>query len=136
MSVKNIPQCSVNANVLSALGDNPNVDDNLNSTQLKAKFDEAPSGIVDYLNNQLRPNAQGKITSSGILKGDGLGGVSTAEANTDYQTPLKAGTDYQTPLKAGKDYQTPLADDKTRKITVSTSQPSGGADGDLWIVVS
>ena len=42
--------------------------------------------------------AQPAVTASGILKGDGLGGISAAAAGTDYQTPLVAGTDYQTPL--------------------------------------
>lgn len=42
--------------------------------------------------------AQPTITASGILKGDGSGGVSAAVAGTDYQAPLTAGTDYQTPL--------------------------------------
>ena len=51
---------------------------------------------------------QDEITASGILKGDGSGGVSAAVAGTDYQTPLTAGTDYQTPLVAGTDYQTPI----------------------------
>lgn len=32
---------------------------------------------------------QAKITASGILKGDGNGGVTMAEAGTDYQTPLE-----------------------------------------------
>ena len=41
--------------------------------------------------------AQPTITASGILKGDGSGGVSAAVAGTDYQTPLAAGTDYATP---------------------------------------
>lgn len=52
--------------------------------------------------------AAAKITASGLLKGDGQGGVSAATAGTDYQAPLTAGTDYQTPLVAGTDYQTPL----------------------------
>ena len=52
--------------------------------------------------------AQPTITASGMLKGDGLGGVSAATAGTDYQAPLTAGVDYQTPLVAGTDYQTPL----------------------------
>ena len=40
---------------------------------------------------------QAKITASGILKGDGNGGVSAATSGTDYQAPLTAGTDYATP---------------------------------------
>ena len=51
---------------------------------------------------------QDKVTASGILKGDGNGGVSAAVAGTDYQAPLTADVDYQTPLTAGTDYQTPL----------------------------
>ena len=41
--------------------------------------------------------AQPTISVSGILKGDGSGGISAAAAGTDYQTPLVAGTDYATP---------------------------------------
>lgn len=41
--------------------------------------------------------AQPKVNVSGILKGDGSGGISAAVAGTDYQTPLEAGTDYATP---------------------------------------
>ena len=37
------------------------------------------------------------VTRNGILKGNGLGGVSVATAGTDYQEPLTAGTDYTTP---------------------------------------
>lgn len=44
-------------------------------------------------------NKQAKITASGILKGDGQGGVSAATAGTDYQAPLTAGTDYATPAQ-------------------------------------
>lgn len=33
-----------------------------------------------------------KITASGILKGDGAGGVSAATAGTDYVTPSQIGT--------------------------------------------
>ena len=40
---------------------------------------------------------QAKITSSGMLKGDGNGGVSAAVAGADYQEPLTAGTDYAEP---------------------------------------
>lgn len=52
---------------------------------------------------------QDKITASGLLKGNGNGGVSAAVAGTDYQAPLTAGADYQTPLTAGTDYATPAS---------------------------
>ena len=55
-------------------------------------------------------NTQNKITASGILKGDGQGGVSAATAGTDYQEPLTAGTDYATPAQLeGKANQAQLA---------------------------
>ena len=54
--------------------------------------------------------AQAEITASGILKGDGAGGVSAAVAGTDYQIPLTAGTDYATPAQlADKANQAQLA---------------------------
>lgn len=43
---------------------------------------------------------QAKIAASGMLKGDGAGGVTAATAGTDYQAPLIAGTDYETPAGA------------------------------------
>lgn len=53
---------------------------------------------------------QNTITASGILKGDGQGGVSAATAGTDYQAPLTAGTDYATPAQLeGKANQAQLA---------------------------
>jgi len=52
---------------------------------------------------------QDEIDASGILKGDGSGGVTAAVAGTDYQAPLVAGTDYQTPLVAGTDYVVPVS---------------------------
>lgn len=59
-------------------------------------------------------NKQSKITASGILKGDGAGGVSAAVAGTDYQAPLTAGTDYATPAQlAGKANQAQLATAET-----------------------
>ena len=38
--------------------------------------------------NDIRTGKQDKITASGLLKGDGAGGVTNAVAGTDYQTPL------------------------------------------------
>ena len=60
----------------------------------------AGSGTAYARGNHTHPtdtSRQAKITASGLLKGDGSGGVSAATAGTDYQTPLVAGTDYATP---------------------------------------
>lgn len=58
------------------------------------------SGTAYARSNHVHPtdtSRQAKITASGLLKGDGNGGVTAATAGTDYQTPLTAGTDYATP---------------------------------------
>lgn len=60
----------------------------------------AGTGTAYARGNHTHPtdtSRQAKITASGLLKGDGSGGVSAATAGTDYQTPLVAGTDYATP---------------------------------------
>lgn len=51
-----------------------------------------PSGYLGYLAYNLANGKQASITASGILKGDGSGGVSAAAAGTDYQAPMSAGT--------------------------------------------
>ena len=75
--------------------------------------------------------AQPSVTASGLLKGDGAGGITAAAAGTDYQAPLTANVDYQTPLTAGTDYATPtqLAD-KQAKIT-ATGLLKGDGDGGI-----
>lgn len=57
--------------------------------------------IKSYIDNTTG-GKQDKIFASGILKGNGSGGVSAAVAGTDYQAPLTAGTDYQTPIAEEK----------------------------------
>lgn len=49
--------------IISALGDQPNTDNGLTSTQLKAKFDEAGKNIRTFLNNTLISALQTKIRS-------------------------------------------------------------------------
>lgn len=74
--------------------------------------------------------AQPSVTAFGLLKGDGAGGITAAQAGTDYQAPLTANVDYQTPLSAGTDYATPaqLAE-KQAKITASGLLKGDGAGG-------
>ena len=58
------------------------------------------SGTSYARSNHVHPtdtSRQAKITASGLLKGDGNGGVTAAVAGTDYQAPLTAGTDYVAP---------------------------------------
>lgn len=103
--------------------------------------------------------AQAEITISGLLKGNGAGGITAATAGTDYQAPLTAGTDYATPTQlaekqakitatgllkgdgagsitaaqAGTDYQAPLTAGTDYATPAQTAQAtllaSGWADG-------
>ena len=127
-------QFTYDMDIIAKLSDSPNVDDGLTADQLKAKFDEAGKAVKDYINNVLLPEALEKPRFTGLVKSNGRGFVQ-AEAGVDYSAPLTAGTDYQTPLEAGTDYQTPLTAEQTRKIFVSTADPTAadGADGDLWV---
>jgi len=52
MSFTKISDANIGASI-SALGDNPNTDDNLTATQLKAKFDYDGYHLKDYINNTL-----------------------------------------------------------------------------------
>lgn len=79
-------------------------------------------------------NKQDKITASGILKGDGSGGVSAAVAGTDYQSPLTAGTDYQTPLPSQSGNSGKFL--TTDGSNLSWGTPSGGGGGDSNIFVA
>lgn len=62
----------------------------LTATDVQDALDEVVGDLDDK---------QDPITASGILKGDGAGGVTAATAGTDYQAPLTAGTDYATPAQ-------------------------------------
>ncbi len=53
------------------------------------------------------------------------GEAEAASLNDKYMTPLR--------VKNLLDADARLASDKTRKITISESDPSGGSDGDIWI---
>jgi hypothetical protein len=66
-------------------------------------------------------NKQDKITASGILKGDGNGGVSAAVAGTDYLTPATA---YSPVVVRSSDY-TLAASDAGNTIIFSGSQSGG-----------
>lgn len=103
--------------------------------------------------------AQPSVTASGLLKGDGDGVITAAQAGTDYQAPLAAGMDYATPSQvaekqdaiavigilkgdgagnisaaaAGTDYQAPLTAGTDYATPAQTAQAtllaSGWADG-------
>jgi hypothetical protein len=51
-------------NIIQMLGDEPNTDNSLNATELKAKFDEAANIIQQYINEVLVPYTEAKAEGS------------------------------------------------------------------------
>jgi hypothetical protein len=65
-----------------------------------------------------------KITASGILKGDGSGGVSVATAGTDYATPAQVNAKYTKP--SGGIPDSDIASASTWNAKGTYNKPSGG----------
>lgn len=71
-----------------------------------------------------------KITASGILKGNGSGGVSVATAGTDYATPAQVNAKYTKP--SGGIPDSDIASASTWNGKGTYSKPSGGIpDSDI-----
>lgn len=87
----NLTKCTADLAVIAKLPDSPTE----TAASLKAKFDQGPRAIGDYLNGTLVPELNEALTA-----------VEEAVA---------------------------LIDGKQDKITVGTSAPAGGADGDIYI---
>ena len=87
---------------------------------------------------------QAKITASGILKGDGSGGVSAATANTDYlpvsnanlkgtpTAPTAAAGTNNTQIATTAFVKTALSSVGGVDISLNENQPSGQSSGDFW----
>ena len=65
------------------------------AVQSGATLDEMALQLADVIEKQ------NKITAAGILKGDGAGGVSAAEAGTDYATPEQVAAKQDVLLASG-----------------------------------
>lgn len=73
---------------------------------------------------------QAKITASGILKGDGTGGVSAATAGTDYQVPIVFNTTYN-PSTNKAATMSDLSAIPKGLVPMGTVGTSGGEAGDI-----
>ena len=78
---------SEDMDIISKLADNPNSDNGMTPTQLKAEFDKAGKKIKTYINDTLLLEAVEKPAAEGLMKFS-YGTVSAAEAGKDYQAPL------------------------------------------------
>lgn len=79
-----LPVFNEDLNIIAALGDEPNLDDGLSASDLKAKFDEAANKIKAYINGDL------KNTVDGLANGTGLASKSVKTAKIDDQAVTKA----------------------------------------------
>ena len=74
-------------------------------------------------------STQSLIEVTGLLKGDGQGTISAAVAGTDYLSP-NGGT-LTGPLVAQTNTSYTTA--QMRNVIISTADPSGGNNGDIWL---
>jgi hypothetical protein len=89
-----IPRFDEDLAIISKLGDNPGSDNNLTTDAFRAKFDEGPQKIQQYLNEVLIPAAEqssspqeGLNMEGGInMNGQPLTGLKEPEADTDAAT--------------------------------------------------
>lgn len=89
------PKFEEDVEVISKLGDTPGTDDGLSSDQLKAKFDQAPKAIKEYL-LKLVDSLEGLFSDSG---GAVSGGNLTGGLNMNYY-PLTGLKSPESPLDA------------------------------------
>lgn len=115
-----LTKTTVAVNNIQSLADTPSSADGLTTATFKAKFDKTGSDLKDYINYtltteidtalSLKATASDYLSKAGNLSG--LANTTTARTNLG------------------------LGSIATRNVTVSTSDPSGGADGDIWIKYS
>jgi hypothetical protein len=89
-----IPRFDEDLAIISKLGDNPGSDNNLTTDAFRAKFDEGPQKIQQYLNEVLLPaveqssSPQEGLTMQGAINmnGNALTGLQAPSADTDAAT--------------------------------------------------
>ena len=130
-----ITQCTVDTSVISQLADKPA----LTSAELKASFDSAGTGIKNYINNTLISNIGTEITSAVNTLGTTVTNNQTAN-NTRFDTDEGYITTLQGKMTTVEGNITTittalndLSTNKQKKITIGTSTPSGGSNGDIYI---
>jgi hypothetical protein len=126
-----ITPCTVETNVISQLADKPA----LTSAELKQAFDLAGAGIKNYINNTLIPGVNAEITSSVNTLGTTVTNNQTAN-NTRFATDEADISGLKTRMTTAEGNITTLTtsvNGKQKAITVGTSTPSGGSNGDIYI---
>lgn len=142
-----LTKCAVTTDVIGSLGTTVE-ERGITTQQFKDKFDEMPEGIKTYLNDTLTVELDTALavtaseTVAGKVELATAAETTTGTDNTRAVHPagLKVELDKKLALAGGTmtgalvaqnntDYTTA----QTRNITLSTSDPSGGGNGDVWI---
>jgi hypothetical protein len=141
--------CSVATNNIASLDDLPNDVGGLTAAQLKAKFDEAATGIKAYINDTLIPELGTALAVTASETRPGIVELATAAettAGTDdtravHPAGLKVELDKKLSISGGTmsgvlqlQNNTGYATGQGRNIFLSTGTASGGGNGDVWIV--
>ena len=130
-----ITQCTVDTSVISQLADKPA----LTSAELKASFDSAGTGIKNYINNTLIAGIGTEITSAVNTLGATVTSNQTANNtrfNTDegYITTLQGKmTTVEGNITTINSNISSLSSGKQKTISVGTTTPTGGSNGDIYI---
>jgi hypothetical protein len=125
-----IPRFDEDLAIISKLGDNPGSDNNLTTDAFRAKFDEGPQKIQQYLNDVLIPAAeQSSSPQEGLnmegsinMNGQPLTGIAAPVADTD-AVNLKALNDVTEPLKRLQFTNVSVAVSKFKEDTTHEDYP-------------
>lgn len=126
-----ITPCTAETNAISQLADKPA----LTTAELKAEFDKAGTGIKNYINNTMIGDINASITSAVNTLGTTVTNNQTAN-NTRFNTDEGYITTLQgkmTTVEGNITTLTTSVNGKQKTITVGTSTPSGGSNGDIYI---
>jgi hypothetical protein len=99
MSKEILKRLDADLNIIQMLGDEPNIDNSLNATELKAKFDEAAKIIQQYINEVLVPYADHLYSESNPPTPEAVGAATdhryTATISADWAFSNDGGYFYQ-----------------------------------------
>lgn len=115
----NISKCTADLAVISKLPDSPTE----TAASLKAKFDQAPQAIGEYLNGVMVPQLNESV--SAVEQSVSAVEQSVSEVKQSVQSVAQAVDAVEEAVA--------LIDGKQDRISMGTSAPSGGYDGKIYI---
>lgn len=116
-----LPKLTENLNKVSSLAEKPT----LTAQQLQAVFDEAGNAIKDYINDVLTTAIEQLITSTVQTNKTTVENVLTSTSTTNALSSAQG--------KVLKGLVDGLESSKQKTISIGSSTPSGGSNGDIYI---